>query len=325
MMYSKELEFIFLKLDGLEFQYFFNALMSFGIPNFCPVRQRNDGGNDGFVQSTGTFYQVYAPESITRSTIKDATSKMIEDFDKLAKNWHYLIKLQEYVFVFNDKFKGVDESIIKRIEQLKKDRTLHVTILTANNLIDIFHSELSLTQQKILIDRYSIAITSDSAISLAAKEISNRLPISKWKALDEKLSFFSFDDSELKVLSEISSSLFSMIFSEIEQKIVDELIDKINGLVNLFYSSHTTERNGERVWDNSWKRIPNNPRASFYDEELKKWESNVQESSIELCKNLNVFAKYVREHKIPDFLGYKNHTITRRINGSLNEFIEFIP
>lgn len=325
MMYNTELELIFHKYDGLSFQSFFNQLMALGVPGFCPVRQRNDGGNDGFVEKTGTFYQVFAPESVTSSTISAASSKMIDDFDKLAKNWHYLIELKEYIFVINDKFKGSDSNLIRRITQLGNDRGLNTKILTAFDLVQIFHSNLTDIQKKILISRHSIGSVSDPALKVAAKIISNRLPIEKWKHIDEQLSFSSISESDLNVLSEISSALFSMDFTANESNIINELISSINSLVSLFYSINTTERYGEREWDNSWKRIHNNPKANYYVEEQEKWKSQILDHTIELCKNLNIFSKFVRQNQIPDFLEYKNYTVVRRKRGTLNEYVEVQP
>lgn len=325
MMYSTELELIFHKYDGLAFQSFFNELMALGITGFCPVRQRNDGGNDGFVENTGTFYQVFAPEAVTSSTIRTASSKMIDDFDKLAKNWHYLIELKEYVFVINDKFKGSDSNLIRRVTQLGDDRGLKTKILTAFDLVEIFHSNLTDIQKEMLISRHSLGGASDPALKVAARMISNRLPIEKWKQLDEQLSFSSIFESDLNILSEVRSALFSMDFNANETSIINELVNSINNLVNLFYSTNTTERNGERKWDNSWKRIQNNPRANYYVKEQEKWESQILDHTFKLCKRLNIFCKFVRKNQIPDFLQYKNYTVVRRKKDTLNEYVEIQP
>lgn len=324
MRYVAELELIFHKADGLSFQYFFNDLMSRGILGFCPVRQQKDGGNDGFVQGTGTFYQVYSPQSITSSTIQTASSKMIEDFDKLAKNWHYLIPLKEYVFVFNDKFQGADSSIIRRVTKLGLDRELKTTILTARDLEEIFYS-LTPVQQDLLIAKHSTGRMSSPAIKFASDLISTKLSIEKWNDLDEQLSFSCLYETDLNILSEIRSELFSMDFPEHETQLISDLYKSMSSLVDLFYSEYTTDRNGERKWDNSWKRTDNHPNARVFDMELEKWERAIQEHTIKLAEQLNKFAKHVRERIAPDFLGYKNYTITRRYKNSTQEHIQIIP
>ncbi|MDX3773424.1 hypothetical protein QE250_04785 [Chromatiaceae bacterium AAb-1] len=323
-MHSAELELIFHKLDGLAFQAFFNDLMSWGIPGFCPIRQRNDGGNDGFVRDTGTYYQVYAPEAITRSTIENASSKIFADFHKLIKNWHYLIKLREYVFVFNDKFQGVDKSLIAPIENISKTEKIQTKILTSRHLVEIFLS-IDPEKQEALLARHSIGTASDPAITVAAKIISKRLPITKWRDLDEQLSFSAIFESDLTVLSEIASKLFSMDFTKHEKELIDGLIESIRVLVNLFNTRNIRSINGERAWDNSWKSIPNNPNARFYDNELEKWTLEVQRCTFSLCKHLNLFAKHIRQHHIPNFLEYQNYTVTRRTSDNPFQYTEIIP
>lgn len=325
MMYDTELELIFHKNDGLSFQSFFNELMALAIPGFCPVRQRNDGGNDGFVRETGTFYQVFAPEAVTSATIRTASSKMIDDFDKLARNWHYLVELKEYIFVINDKFKSPDRELIQRIKKLGDDRGLKTEILTAFKLVEIFHSKLTGIQKEILISRHSIGRASDPILKVAAKIISSRLPIDKWKKIDEQLSFCSIYEADLNILSEIRSTLFSMDFPDDEKSVVNELVNSINDLVNLFYSNKTTEYDGERRWNKSWKLIPNNPEANKYVEQEERWNAKILEYTLELCKKLNSFCRLVRENQIPDFLEYQNYIVVRRKSGTINEYVELQP
>eukprot|EP01093_Parvamoeba_rugata_P017364 TRINITY_DN6968_c0_g1_i1.p1 TRINITY_DN6968_c0_g1~~TRINITY_DN6968_c0_g1_i1.p1 ORF type:complete len:119 (-),score=12.63 TRINITY_DN6968_c0_g1_i1:24-380(-) len=110
MGYNNELELIFYKLDGLKFQDFFNDLMSFSEPEFKAVKQIRDGGNDGFIESKGHLYQVFSPEGINSESISKGASKIINDFEKVLKNWSKTIKLERYIFVYNDKLKGADLS-----------------------------------------------------------------------------------------------------------------------------------------------------------------------------------------------------------------------
>jgi hypothetical protein len=95
------------------------------------VRQKLDGGNDGFVPATGAYYQVYAPESVTSYNINTALSKLIDDFEKLVNKWHYLIKIQKDIFVINDNFKGADKKIIERVYKPGIDHNIKTQVLTA--------------------------------------------------------------------------------------------------------------------------------------------------------------------------------------------------
>lgn len=324
MSYDTELELIFHKLDGLSFQGFFNELMVYDTNGFCPVRQKLDGGNDGFVPATGTFYQVYAPESINTSTINTASSKLIEDFEKLASKWHYTIKIQEYIFVINDKFKGADKKLIERVYGLGIEHNIKTQVLTALNLQSIFYN-LPLEKQGRLIARHSSGRPSKSAIKVAAEVVSSKLPIDLWKSIDEQIPFFAVDEAYLNLLSEIRSTLFSIHFSEPEKDITDNLIKSINTLVNHFYADNTTEKNGERTWDNSWKRIYPHPKAREFDAALINWEKDIFFAAEQLCAALNAFTNHVRQYHLPDFLNHRNYTITRLTDTIKNEYNEYQP
>lgn len=325
MLYSTELELIFHRCHGLAFQNFFNELMALGVSGFCPIRQRFDGGNDGFVEETGTFYQVFSPESITSKTVNAAASKIIDDFEKLLKSWHYHIEIKEYVFVFNDKFMNSDRSLAHRIKQLKDDFGVNTRILTAFNLLEIFHSKLTDTQKEIIISRHSIGRVGEPALKIVAKLIKNHLPIERWKQMDECFSFRAAYKGDLDTLSNLRSTLFSMDFPSTERDLINPLIDSIGNLVNLFYAPNTTENNnGERTWDKSWKIIHNNPKANYYLEQEERWGEEIIKCSMDLCEKLNSISKLIRQEQIPDFLEYRNYSIIRRKAGTLDEYVEII-
>ncbi|MBC3456655.1 hypothetical protein [Pseudomonas mosselii] len=324
MSFSTELELIFHKSDGLAFQDFFNDLMIAAVYDFCPVRQQSDGGNDGFVQSTGTFYQVYSPQAINTSTIYNAAIKVIDDFDKLAKNWHYLIKLEKYIFVYNDKFKGADSSIIRRVLQLRDERGVETEIWTAGKMEVLFH-ELALPQQDRLITKHARGRVSRTALKTAADKISSTISVSHWNDFEEQLCFYSALTKNLDALSNMCSILFFMDLPEKEKEVVTSLAENIMSVVNLFYSDGTIERNNERVWDNSWKCIDNHPMARDFDAKLRKWHSDVQEAKYNMCKHLNLFASYVRERLIPDFLNYEKYTLLASSSDAPFETFEFVP
>lgn len=323
--YTTELELIFYKSDGLSFQYFFNDLMRMAVPGFCPVRQQKDGGNDGFVGETGTFYQVYSPQRINDLTIKNAALKMIEDFDKLAKNWHYLIALKKYVFVINDKLQGVDADVIRRIKKIEQERNIAAELITSGGLEDLFH-KLDPTSQERLIIRHANGRASSSALKVAAKFLSVELSIATWNRIDEQVSYECMSVVDLEAVSRLTSKLFSMSFSEDESSLIDDLIDGLNSLVNIFNDAGTMERNGERVWDNTWKSLyfPH-PDAAIINRNFERWQEGVRDCCIKACKALNAFASHVRSRQIPDYLEYQSYTITRRSSHSLNEHITIIP
>ena len=76
-----------LAYKGQQFEEFFISLMSIYNSNFMPVKAHGrfgDRKNDGFDKTTGTFYQVFAPEDLNRKgTIRDGVKKLKEDFEGL--------------------------------------------------------------------------------------------------------------------------------------------------------------------------------------------------------------------------------------------------
>lgn len=328
MDYRNELELIFYKLDGLAFQGFFNQLMSFGVPGFCPVRQKVDGGNDGFVQSSGTYYQVYAPEAVTSATVSTASSKIIDDFEKLAKHWHYIIKLRKYIFVYNDKYKGADKKIIERVSKIESEQNIPTEILTAAHLEGIFY-ELTPVQQEVLLAKHSISrknsLTITPAIERAAELVSKNLSIEKWKSIDDQIPFLALYEEDIETLNLIRSSLFSMDFETNDSDPINNLVKSTTRLSNAFHAKNTMARDGERKWDNSWKRIYPHPQASYFDKAYEDWKLEVFQAAEELCANLNKFAKWIRTNHIEDYLNYQNYTITRLVNTTTDEFVEYIP
>lgn len=322
--FALELELIFHKSDGLSFQSFFNELMRMAVPGFCPVRQQRDGGNDGFVGATGTFYQVYSPQRITDATLKAASLKLVNDFDKLAANWHYLIKLKKYVFVLNDKYQSADAEIIRRVAKLGQDRNVDAELLTSGGLEDLFY-KLEDGQQRRLINKYSIGRTHSSAIKIAAQAVSENLPIEKWTEMDEQISYGALDVINLKAITTLVSKLFSMNFPDDESVVVKNLVARLNELVNVFHDEGTFEQNGERCWDGTWKRIYPHPMAGVFNQQLEAWQKKVSDSCYNACAALNEFATYIRKRHLPAFLDYCSYSMSRREAGSIDVYNQFIP
>jgi hypothetical protein len=108
--------------DGQAFQDLFVRIMQYKDSNFRAVRaygNLGDGGNDGYVRETGTFYQVYAPEEI-RSKPNQALIKLRHDFHRLRRYWGPFSKLRVYYFVINDKYKGAPPNLEKTLEGLRR-------------------------------------------------------------------------------------------------------------------------------------------------------------------------------------------------------------
>ena len=76
-----------LQYTGQQYEDFFVSVMTKANPNFQPVKAYGNIGdmkNDGFDHTTGTYYQIFSPEDITKdTTIREAVKKLKTDFSGL--------------------------------------------------------------------------------------------------------------------------------------------------------------------------------------------------------------------------------------------------
>lgn len=123
--------------DGQAYEDLFVRIMEYASPDFRPVKAHGNVGdkkNDGFDASTGTYYQVYAPEDI-RKTQGDALAKLKEDFGGLKAFWDGIYPVKQYNFVINDKYQGVSPLIEKELAEIKAKHGLEKSsVLLAKHL-----------------------------------------------------------------------------------------------------------------------------------------------------------------------------------------------
>lgn len=134
-----------LQYKGQSFEDFFVSIMTKSNPEFQAVKAYGNMGdqkNDGFVRSTGTYYQVFAPEEITKDkTIKDAVKKLETDFKGLYEKWNDSCKLQKFYFVVNDKYEGLPAMLIQKVLELDADplySDVEIGTFTAKDLERVF-------------------------------------------------------------------------------------------------------------------------------------------------------------------------------------------
>lgn len=130
-----------LSYEGQKFEDFFIAIMTNSYSNFECVKaygKEGDHKNDGFDKTTGTYYQVFAPENIKNGkTINEAVKKLEKDFTGLYAYWNGLCPIKSFYFVINDKFKGIPVPIHKKCLELNaedKYENIKMDLFTAKDL-----------------------------------------------------------------------------------------------------------------------------------------------------------------------------------------------
>lgn len=114
--------------DGQAFEDLFTNIQTRFNSNFRQIKpqgQYGDRKNDGYDHSAGLYYQVFAPENISKSTsASDAVEKAERDFAGLKSYWDSICPIRHYRFVLNDKYKGSFPEIEQRLSQIQKQHQL---------------------------------------------------------------------------------------------------------------------------------------------------------------------------------------------------------
>ena len=120
--------------DGNAFEDLFTQVMNYAEPEFEQIKPWGNIGdrkNDGFNRSKGVFYQVFAPEDISKR-YPDTITKLEKDFAGLLSQWS---PVKEFYFVVNDKYKGVNADANQTIANIVKNNSLiKGKILTAKDI-----------------------------------------------------------------------------------------------------------------------------------------------------------------------------------------------
>ena len=132
-----------LTYNGQQFEDFFVSIMTKSNPSFYPVKAYGNIGdekNDGFDRTTGTYYQIFAPEDLHKGqTIYDAVEKLKTDFKGLYEHWNNDVPIKNFYFVTNDKNKGLPSPLHKAIIELDKEyHDISINPFIAKDLASIF-------------------------------------------------------------------------------------------------------------------------------------------------------------------------------------------
>ncbi|MBZ4191561.1 ABC-three component system protein [Niabella beijingensis] len=110
------------KRNGQSYEDFFSKIMRLHNIDFIQIKpqgQFGDRKNDGFIKSTGQYYQVYAPENLSHKE-KDTIEKLVTDFNGLYAYWNATVTpILEFNFVLNDKYQGTYPSLHPELTKIE--------------------------------------------------------------------------------------------------------------------------------------------------------------------------------------------------------------
>jgi hypothetical protein len=253
--------------DGNAFEDLFTQVMSYAEPEFeqiSPWGNIGDRKNDGFIRSKGIFYQVFAPKDIKKS-YPDAISKLKRDFTGLAKHWS---PINEFYFVINDKYYGVNADANKTIADIVKNNSLDKgKILTAKDIERIVFDlpdELILKIVGFLPSWEHISSLNFSVVNQVIGYIM-KLPIKpslgyiKYPDWNEKIIFNNISKETKQNLDTASFNLGALNeFLANESFLAEELQKKLIGL----YEDLKPSYNGDSLfWEIAYKCMPRNEQV----------------------------------------------------------------
>lgn len=247
--------------NGTEFQSLFSDIMQKAYPDFQKIKpygNLGDGGNDGYIPASGTYYQVYSPENPSEKS-SAAAKKMIADFNKLkSRGWDNISKIKEYYIVFNDKNNGSDLVLESAQAQLSKDNPdISFHIFLPNKLEKIF---LGLTHEELI--SLGFDVDQRNAIKISV-DIIKRLE----SELDKGYASFvskSLEKIQAIIISQGDDSL--LLEFEILQTRTLQRLEKFNI--------------AQEKYESLYKRYPKDVRAPLYLAEMYLNAENYEQNRI---------------------------------------------
>jgi len=256
-----------LKADGQAFEDIFTLIMNYAEADFQPIKSWGNIGdrkNDGYIRAKGIFYQAFAPEDIRKSYPK-VVKKIKKDFAGLLSQWK---NINEFYFVVNDKYNGVNADCEQTIQDIKINYSLRKAgILIVKDLENILFkldddqiiNIVGNAPDPALIKQLDYSILGEvihhiMKLSLPSGEQAN-IALPDW---DEKIKFNNLTNPVAKLLNNGYFQIHSL--EEYLSNNSDFLADSLRDKMNEIYIQEKCQKDGDDLF---WAIVNNaSPQAS---------------------------------------------------------------
>ncbi len=247
--------------NGQAFEDLFVSVMQHSDPGFIPVKPQGNIGdrkNDGYNKNLGKYYQVFAPEN-PETALNDAVKKLSTDFAGLKEYWPLINPINEYHFVFNDKYHGTNPTIEKELSTIKTKNNLndssvilckHLEELLFTLPDDVLFTIIGNIPDPTTIDTLPYSVVNEVINHiLEHKQLLDYEQILKAPEFEEKIKFNGLSDNISALLTSASyhvgtlESYFRANSAFVKQDVRDALND--------MYRSTLEENYGQIVDDSS--------------------------------------------------------------------------
>jgi hypothetical protein len=112
--------------NGKAYEDLFVRVMEASHKDFRKIKPHGSDGdrkNDGYIPSSGSYFQVFAPEDLSQ-TVSKAVAKLKEDFQGLKIYWDTIHKIRSWYFAHNDKYSGTYPGIEKALNEIMTAHSL---------------------------------------------------------------------------------------------------------------------------------------------------------------------------------------------------------
>jgi hypothetical protein len=237
VFYKSKFELDVTKNDGMEFQRLFERIMvSRHAEDFVKIEPWGTIGDwkaDGYLRSTKTVYQVYAPHNMKAN---NTLNKIEEDFSNALAKWKEQMK--EWVFVHNS-MRGIPAPVLHKINELD------------NNNPDISFSIMAPEALEIMLFELD-----DAVIEEIYGFMPNRMDVTSMDYTNIKKIVGNIArelDSYDQVMGPVSSDKLNInnLSSSVKRLLTIGMVD--SGIVNKYFSEHYDPELGDEI-ANAFKR-----------------------------------------------------------------------